>query len=607
MNEDDLNRLKATKGPKRSRRRESSDDDHSTSSSRDHRKKKSHKRSKSKTIRAQKKKDKKKHHRKHFESFSSDSSSLSDTESSSEDGRNNGKKDTVVNERLLAKLKSRGETMEERRERRAQKRAAHIASAFGYTADNNPFNDPNLHEAFTWKKKKEKVGDEDGKAIKIDDTLSEIEKVRQRRKDRDEQIVEMERIRAEESRMRELENADEWERKEEEFHLQQQRQRSAIRLVEGRERPIDVLAKNMLVFGLSDEEKKNRAAVKYKEKYNAMEAVESLEAEMEPPYSLLQKLKLEELHSLLVDVEAFQVLEATTSVPSAVVNKHSDTNTVLEYWKALNVVAQDEINFLKSGGAKGSHASMVSDVQKIFAGQSAADLTKMQSEVVERIKSHAADAEFDLRYWKFVLEQLVVHLAKSELADMHNKMLARQLEHLEMKRAKLAANLASEEDAEGPQNIDIDEQADGLGEMDEEFGSTEELQLVTKKYSWQDKYRPRKPRYFNRVRSGWDWNKYNQVHFDKDNPPPKVVQGYKFNLFYPDLIDPSKTPTFFLERADSDDFCIIRFHAGPPYEDVAFKIINREWNRSRKRGYKCSFERGVLSLYFNFKSHWYRR
>jgi Cactus-binding C-terminus of cactin protein len=22
-----------------------------------------------------------------------------------------------------------------------------------------------------------------------------------------------------------------------------------------------------------------------------------------------------------------------------------------------------------------------------------------------------------------------------------------------------------------------------------------------------------------------------------DNPPPKVVQGYKFNIFYPDLID----------------------------------------------------------------------
>jgi len=30
---------------------------------------------------------------------------------------------------------------------------------------------------------------------------------------------------------------------------------------------------------------------------------------------------------------------------------------------------------------------------------------------------------------------------------------------------------------------------------------------------------------------------YNRTHYDHDNPPPKTVQGYKFNVFYPDLID----------------------------------------------------------------------
>lgn len=30
--------------------------------------------------------------------------------------------------------------------------------------------------------------------------------------------------------------------------------------------------------------------------------------------------------------------------------------------------------------------------------------------------------------------------------------------------------------------------------------------------------------------------------FSTDNPPPKVVQGYKFNVFYPDLIDKSSAP-----------------------------------------------------------------
>ena len=31
---------------------------------------------------------------------------------------------------------------------------------------------------------------------------------------------------------------------------------------------------------------------------------------------------------------------------------------------------------------------------------------------------------------------------------------------------------------------------------------------------------------------GFEWNKYNQTHYDIDNPPPKVVQGYKFNVSF---------------------------------------------------------------------------
>lgn len=33
----------------------------------------------------------------------------------------------------------------------------------------------------------------------------------------------------------------------------------------------------------------------------------------------------------------------------------------------------------------------------------------------------------------------------------------------------------------------------------------------------------RKPRYWNSVKQGFEWNKYNQVHYDSENPPPKVV------------------------------------------------------------------------------------
>jgi len=134
-----------------------------------------------------------------------------------------------------------------------------------------------------------------------------------------------------------------------------------------------------------------------------------------------------------------------------------------------------------------------------------------------------------------------------------------------------------------------------------------EVELPKTHYEWEDKYKPRKPRFFNRVKTGYEWNKYNQTHYDHDNPPPKSVQGYKFNVFYPDLINKTQAPKYYVEKSDTDDTVMLRFHAGPPYEDIAFKIVNREWNLSHKFGFRVVFDRGVLQLYFNFKRWRYRR
>lgn len=137
-----------------------------------------------------------------------------------------------------------------------------------------------------------------------------------------------------------------------------------------------------------------------------------------------------------------------------------------------------------------------------------------------------------------------------------------------------------------------------------------EVAVHSQVYWWHEKYRPRKPKYFNRVHTGYDWNKYNKTHYDGDNPPPKTVQGYKFNIFYPDLIDPGKAPSYKVEE-DPESYdgstCIVRFSAGPPYEDIAFRIVNKNWELNPKRGFKCVFERGILHLYFNYKREFYRR
>lgn len=159
--------------------------------------------------------------------------------------------------------------------------------------------------------------------------------------------------------------------------------------------------------------------------------------------------------------------------------------------------------------------------------------------------------------------------------------------------------------------------ARGVDEDEEIFASEEPTTSSATTTS-----RLRKPRYFNRVQLGYDWNKYNQTHYTLDAPPPKVVQGYKFHIFYPDLLDPTKSPTYKILREDGrkkgqtlapageEDTCIIRFVSpGEPYEDVAFRIVDRDWDYSAKfeRGFRSVFEGGVLSLHFSFKRVYYRK
>ena len=57
--------------------------------------------------------------------------------------------------------------------------------------------------------------------------------------------------------------------------------------------------------------------------------------------------------------------------------------------------------------------------------------------------------------------------------------------------------------------------------------------------------------------------------------PAQVVQGYKFNIFYGELLDQAEAPGYALDKdPNADEYgstCLLRFHAGPPYEDIAFR------------------------------------
>jgi hypothetical protein len=85
-------------------------------------------------------------------------------------------------------------------------------------------------------------------------------------------------------------------------------------------------------------------------------------------------------------------------------------------------------------------------------------------------------------------------------------------QRLDDMRAKVLA--AEDEDNFDGQEMSMRKEArKGMNEDEAEFSV--ESKLDPQIYLWSDKYRPRKPRYFNRVHTGFEWNKYNQTHYGK--------------------------------------------------------------------------------------------
>lgn len=603
---------------------------------------------------------------------------------------------TIAEKKRQKELMKANETPEEKRLRRLLKKEAKERKRkermgwdndyLHYTNTDNPFGDGNLLATFVWRKKLDKEGLsgvsreelEVRNRQKQEENRRELEKVKKRRLERELERQQREEEMALMQRSKEAAQFQEWERQEDQFHLEQARLRSRIRIQDGRAKPIDLLAKY-----ISTEEE--------------VDAVE-----MHEPYTYLNGLMVKDLEDLIEDIKVYIELEKGKN---------------LDYWNDITVIVEDELHKLRKlekqsdyeaavGRREGIHECVSQEVSSVFKGKTASHLQALQAQIEKKITNQTQGV--DIGYWESLLSQLKAHMARARLRDRHQENLRRKLEVLkaeqgveeikeelesiasdtnttttepEVKKEENTDNDNPEEEEEEEEEVDeMDEdqianamltesfddynsgqyspqylsssqlepgtiitteeddtkrlafarmQVQGTGSSVQTAVAAEEqaLQREARKgmtadeaefsvesaldnqvYLWSDKYRPRKPRYFNRVHTGFEWNKYNQTHYDMDNPPPKIVQGYKFNIFYPDLIDKNTTPEYFLTPCpDNHDFAILRFHAGPPYEDIAFKIVNREWEYSYKRGFRCQFHNNIFQLWFHFKRYRYRR
>ncbi|XP_059419104.1 splicing factor Cactin-like isoform X2 [Carassius carassius] len=649
-------------------------------------------------------------------SSSSSSSADSDQAGKTTQGASSAKEDKKKQWEMMKAL----ETPEEKRARRLAKKEAKERKKrekmgwseeyMGYTNADNPFGDNNLLGTFKWQKALEKKGighlsetnlKERNKHIQ-QENRRELQKVKQLRLEREREKSMREQELEMLQREKEAEHFKTWAEQEDNFHLQQAKLRSKIRIRDGRAKPIDLLAKY-----ISAED-------------------DDLSVEMHEPYTFLNGLTATDMDDLLEDIKVYMELEQGKNV---------------DFWREMTTITEDEISKLRklevSGKGPGDrregiNTSVSTDVQSVFKGKTYSQLQALYMNIENKIQ--AGGSNLDVGYWESLLQQVRVYMARARLRERHQDVLRQKLYKLKQEQGveseplfpiikeeneterpiTRAAESADEEAGSSQQGDDRDRRTKRLdgekgersgrsspeerkeGEEEEEGEKDEaseavlteedliqqsqaeydsgrysptllqsselpldthvinveedlqrlvlartqlqvtgdasesaedafirrakegmagdeaqfsvEMPLTGKMYLWADKYRPRKPRFFNRVHTGFEWNKYNQTHYDFDNPPPKIVQGYKFNIFYPDLIDKRSTPQYFLEPCpDNKDFGMLRFHAGPPYEDIAFKIVNREWEYSHRHGFRCQFANGIFQLWFHFKRYRYRR
>ena len=694
------------------RQRRSRSRSYSPSSSRKHKsrtQRRSRSRSRSRSLSRNKHKKKKSKHSHHHKKKKNKSSRH---RSSSSDSKSNDSEDSGASSdssmELLEKLEQeRREIVQRRKDEKQkmkdletpeQKRARRMAKKSAkekkdkekmgwdqeyqhYTNEDNPFGDSKLTSTFRWQKKLEKEGLDKvddyelqrHQRVKFEEQKRELEKVKQRRLEREREKEDRRAMMELEERSRENEKFSKWRQDEDEFHLHQARLRSNIRIMDGRAKPIDLLAK---YIGAEEE----------------MDAVE-----MHEPYTYLNGLTVSDLEDLLEDINVYEKI---------------DLNRNRDFWNDIITIVNDELHKLRKLDNKsqyeeaaerrqGINKAVAGDVQQVFKDKTSEQLAQLQEQIENKLANRSEG--IDVGYWESLLSQLKAHLARARLRDRHSENLRRKLDILKAEqgiegggdalpssssvavKSETKSGSASADDELVAENVDDQElqfeaaeedekdimhpaleeyksgnyspryitandldpgtivmteaEAESKREIDQSHArkgskvdnvmNAEEKALekeakkgmdldveasfavesaLEQSYEWSDKYRPRKPRYFNRVHTGFEWNKYNQTHYDVDNPPPKVVQGYKFNIFYPDLIDKKETPQYTMTQCqDNRDFCILRIHAGPPYEDIAFKIVNREWEYGYKRGFRCQFQNNIFQLWFHFKRLRYRR
>ena len=265
------------------------------------------------------------------------------------------------------------------------------------------------------------------------------------------------------------------------------------------------------------------------------------------PFTFLSSLSENELRNeILEPAEGF--LEAASFICSSS-KKIRDLESSLEfssvdYWNSVKIATKYFITKKSSTFEHVVvHPSVIGDIREIFREVSTGSISSKEQikslSILQRDirqKLHA----FDPTFWDAILHEIEVFKAKTLLSHQyrafnksHDIPSPIQTDMSNLAKIVEPHKLLVEDDHPQAIRQQLSYSSSRMSESEESYGAVPVISFDTQG----DQTRRFIPRYVSRVFAGFDWNRYNQTHYDSTNPPPKYVQGYKFVVFYPRLVD----------------------------------------------------------------------
>jgi hypothetical protein len=361
----------------------------------------------------------------------------------------------------------------------------------------------------------------------------------------------------------------EWEEKDNNFFLEQAKTRSEIRISQGRPKPIDIIYKNLnrdsqfridpfppykIFKGLpiSELEELRNEIYMYLELDSHKTFWESLRVvcdhQMEKLASISSATKKDHsdgvhksIHSditFLLKGKSFQELETLRLQIMAKIEDGGGTIDT-EYWECLlkrlviyrakatlreihaqllteyeerqkqhrqELEQQTESQFLEKPNVSREVLPLASSVTSVKVKSE----PETKEDVEEQGVSDAKEVPTEEESNQYTFEEYLDAVRKAEEEQQQRETLQREVERLRDVVAEVIKPTTSKSVEE---EMYFKEASNGMGENEEGFN--DETPLLQRNYWWHDKYRPRKPKYFNRIRTGYEWNKYNQIHYDR--------------------------------------------------------------------------------------------